>query len=53
MTKRQKTEQVLAIVTDARHWYTKEEFLKMVKEVWNGLDLAQDAAVENVPEVPS
>lgn len=52
MTKQQKTEEVLAIVREARKRYTRDEFVAMTKEIWNGLDAAQTVAVENTPQVP-
>lgn len=53
MTKQQKTTQVLAIVQEGRVWYTQDEFVSMVREIWKGLDQAQVIAVENAPaQVP-
>lgn len=51
MTKKQKTDYVLAAVQEARVWFTQDEFTKMVKQIWDGLDNAQTLAVENTSPV--
>lgn len=53
MTKKQKVENVLATVEAARVWFTQDEFTKMVKQIWDGLDNAQALAVENTAPVTS
>lgn len=46
MTKGQKVTQVTRIVEDARAYYSREEFVTMVNAIWDGLEIAKEAAVE-------
>jgi hypothetical protein len=46
MTKEQKVTQITNIVEEARRWYTLDEFRVMVLSIWNGLEVAKNAAQE-------
>lgn len=48
MTKQQKVDQVTAIVQEAKRHYTFQEFADMFLAIWNGLETAKNAAVEEV-----
>lgn len=46
MTKEQKVESALATVREARRWHTRDEYVGIIKDIWDGLDSAQTKAIE-------
>lgn len=49
MTKQQKVDDILKTVHDAKRWYTREEFVGMVNQIWDALVGAEATAVDGAP----
>lgn len=48
MTKDQKVVQITNLVEEARRFYTQDEYVNMIRSVWQGLDAAKTIAQEIV-----
>lgn len=55
MTKDQKVKQVTDQVEEARRFYSQDEYVNMIRSIWQGFDaakaIAQDSGVRNANPV--